>query len=269
MKRGNVWTVVILGMVGLLVAACAPAPAVAVQKIPPVKVERIEGTDLSRLTLTAEAAKRLDIQTAPVREEQVTRQRKVGGSVMAPPAGSAATTGGMLVSNPESDNASISPNPSQVLVSVRLNESDLRMVDRSKPAQVLPLGGNTGAADWTARRVEAPAGGDAEAGNDELYYAIDSADSSLAPGQRVLVQVTLVGGGMLRKLIPYAAVIYDAHGDTWVYANPQPLVFVRHRISVNYIEGDLAVLFAGPAAGTQVVTVGAAELYGAETGVGK
>jgi hypothetical protein len=264
MKRGNVWTVVILGMVGLLVAACAPAPAVAVQKIPPVKVERIEGTDLSRLTLTAEAAKRLNIQTAPVREEQVARQRKVGGSVMALPAESAVSTGGMLVSS-----AGVSANPGPAVVRVHLNESDLRMVDRSKPAQVLSLSVNTGVTGWTARRVEAPAGGDAEAGNDELYYAIDSADSGLAPGQRVLVQVTLVGGGMLRKLIPYAAVIYDAHGDTWVYANPQPLVFVRHRISVNYIEGDLAVLFAGPAAGTQVVTVGAAELYGAETGVGK
>ncbi len=82
-------------------------------------------------------------------------------------------------------------------------------------------------------------------------------------------EVTLVGSSMPRKLIPHAALLYDAHGDTWVYTNPAPLVFVRQHISVNYIEGDRVVLYAGPPAGTAVVTVGAAELYGAETGVGK
>ena len=38
----------------------------------------------------------------------------------------------------------------------------------------------------------------------------------------------------------------------------------------NYqIEGDLAVLSDGPASGTAIVVVGAAELFGAETGIGK
>jgi hypothetical protein len=38
---------------------------------------------------------------------------------------------------------------------------------------------------------------------------------------------------------------------------------------VDHIQGDLVVLQEGPAAGTSVVTVGAVELYGADTGVGK
>jgi hypothetical protein len=81
------------------------------------------------------------------------------------------------------------------------------------------------------------------------------------------VQELLVGGAK-RKVAPYAAVLYDAHGDTWVYTNPEPLVFVRHAIRVEYISGERAVLSQGPPAGTTVVTVGAAELFGAEFEIG-
>ena len=72
-----------------------------------------------------------------------------------------------------------------------------------------------------------------------------------------------------RIVIPYSAVVYDLRGDTWAYVSPEPLVFVRHRIRVDYIEGDLAVLLDGPPLGTSVVTVGVAELFGIELGVGK
>ena len=71
-------------------------------------------------------------------------------------------------------------------------------------------------------------------------------------------------GGVQRKVIPYAAVLYDTEGNTWTYSNPEPLVFVRHSITVDRIEGETAVLSDGPAAGTAVVTVGAQELYGSE-----
>ncbi|MBM2836714.1 MAG: hypothetical protein HW409_903, partial [candidate division NC10 bacterium] len=86
------WTVVILIIAGLLLAACAPTPA-AVEKIVPAKVEKIEGTDLKRVTLTEKAAERLDLQTAPLREEQVVRTRTVGGVVVAPPEGQSAGPG--------------------------------------------------------------------------------------------------------------------------------------------------------------------------------
>jgi hypothetical protein len=75
-------------------------------------------------------------------------------------------------------------------------------------------------------------------------------------------------GRATRRVIPYSAILYDAKGDTWVYANPEPLAYVRERVTVDYIQGDQAILTDGPPAGTPVVTVGAAELYGAETGVG-
>lgn len=76
-------------------------------------------------------------------------------------------------------------------------------------------------------------------------------------------------GETLRKVVPYSAVIYDVHGDAWVYTNPSPLTFVRASITVDSITGDVAVLSKGPPAGTAVVTVGASELYGTEFGVGQ
>lgn len=64
--------------------------------------------------------------------------------------------------------------------------------------------------------------------------------------------------------VPYGAVIYDSTGKTWVYTNPEPRVYIRQPITVERINGDVAVLTAGPPAGTVVVTTGAEELFGAE-----
>jgi hypothetical protein len=71
-----------------------------------------------------------------------------------------------------------------------------------------------------------------------------------------------------RKVVPYAAVVYDKDGSTWVYTNPQPLTYIRHAIIVELIRGEHAVLKEGPDVGMQVATTGAPQLYGAEKGVG-
>lgn len=68
-------------------------------------------------------------------------------------------------------------------------------------------------------------------------------------------------------VIPYAAVFYTATGDTWTYTNPEPLTFVRAPIVIDHIDGDRVFLSDGPPAGTAVVTLGSAELFGIETGV--
>lgn len=69
--------------------------------------------------------------------------------------------------------------------------------------------------------------------------------------------------------VPYSAVLYGLEGETWVYTNPEPLVYIRVPIVVDYIDGDWVALVEGPEEGTQVVTVGVSLLYGAETGVSK
>jgi hypothetical protein len=75
--------------------------------------------------------------------------------------------------------------------------------------------------------------------------------------------------GTQRLVVPYAAVLYGLEGETWVYTNPEPLVFIRQPITVEYIQGDQAYLTEGPPTGPKIVTVGGAELLGTETGVSK
>ena len=69
--------------------------------------------------------------------------------------------------------------------------------------------------------------------------------------------------------VPYAAVIYDIEGNTWVYTSPAPLTFQRAPIAVEHIEGNTAFLAESLPSGLDVVTVGVAELWGTETGVSK
>jgi hypothetical protein len=76
-------------------------------------------------------------------------------------------------------------------------------------------------------------------------------------------------GAGTRKVIAHGAVLYDEHGDTWTFTSPAPLTFLRQKIDIDYITGSSVVLRDGPPAGTTVVTVGAAELLGAELGVGE
>jgi uncharacterized protein YcfL len=78
----------------------------------------------------------------------------------------------------------------------------------------------------------------------------------------------VAAAGEQRMAVPYGAIFYDANGETWTYTNPESLVFIREHVMVDRIEGDQALLTEGPPSGTMVVTVGAAELWGTETGVG-
>ena len=87
--------------------------------------------------------------------------------------------------------------------------------------------------------------------------------------ERLAVETSPVeafGSGLMA--VPYGAIFYGNDGETWLYANPEPLVFVREHIVVDRIEGEQAVLSEGPEVGTLVATVAVAELFGAETGVG-
>ena len=65
-------------------------------------------------------------------------------------------------------------------------------------------------------------------------------------------------------VMPHSAVVYDAEGDTYAYTSPEPRTYVRQKIVIDDVVGDSVMLFDGPPAGTEVVTVGAAEVYGSE-----
>lgn len=69
--------------------------------------------------------------------------------------------------------------------------------------------------------------------------------------------------------VPYAAVLYDIEGNTWIYTMPEPLTFVREPIVIDRIEGNKVILTESLSSEFNVVTVGVAEIYGTETGVSK
>lgn len=82
--------------------------------------------------------------------------------------------------------------------------------------------------------------------------------------QRLGIQTQpLLPGG-----IAAAAVMYDNDGRAWTYTSPAPLTFVRAPVSIGVVKNEVAALVSGPAPGTQVVTIGSAELFGLEYGVG-
>ena len=172
MQRSHRRWAVILIVAGLGGSACTHKTEMPAQS-KPAKTEAVQGTELSRVTLSPKAAERLDIKTAAMRDEQVkARKSSAAGTVAAKPTAAGA-------------------------------------------------------------------------------------------GANERVDVAL---SRTRKVVSTSAVLYDAKGKTWVYTNPEPLVFVRHAVSIDYIDGDRAVLLDGPASGTAVVTVGSAELLGTEYG---
>jgi hypothetical protein len=66
------------------------------------------------------------------------------------------------------------------------------------------------------------------------------------------------------RVVPYDALIYDGEGRSYVYLSLEPLTFVRAGVEVDRVERDRVLLTDGPPAGSEVVTVGATEVYGAE-----
>lgn len=148
MKDSPRWMAALLIVFVVLLPACATVEEEEPSGKSPARIEPIEGTELVRVILTAEAVERLDMQTAPVRDAG--RAEKAGGS-----------------------------------------------------------------------------------------------------GQ----------------VIPYTSVFYGLTGDTWTYTNPEPRTFERAPIEIDHIDGNRVFLSDGPSSGTAVVTRGAAELFGVETGV--
>lgn len=153
-------------------------------------------------------------------------------------------------------------------VRVPVYVGDMPSIDAARGARVHEMSDRPGAEGRHARLVSGPPSADPGSATADLYFEIGNADGALRPGQRV--GVTLVLREQERgRVVPWAAVLYDIHGGTWVYENTAPHVFVRRRVDVRRVAGDLAVLAHGPAAGAKIVTTGAAELFGTELGIGK
>jgi hypothetical protein len=78
MHHRSYWMIGVVAAAGLGLAGCSTAsidlPAVAIE--PPSHVEAIEGSELSRVTLSEKAAQRLGIETAEVSSEEIDGSRR-------------------------------------------------------------------------------------------------------------------------------------------------------------------------------------------------
>ncbi len=120
----------------------------------------------------------------------------------------------------------------------------------------------------TAQQITAPPTADPLAATADLYFAIANPHAEFRPGERVDVTLPL-NTDEPRKVIPRDAVLWDIQGTSWVYVHSGPNEYRRERIWIDFTTETEAALKYGPDAGTEVVTAGAAELFGTEFGAKK
>lgn len=144
---------------------------------------------------------------------------------------------------------------------------DAGRFDLSADVVVRGLGGS-----GTALRgvpVAAPPSADATAASVNLYYEIGGDGAgALRPGERVEVILPMNAPHQAALTVPLASLVRDMSGGSWVYVRVDSQTFTRQRVDVVRIFGDRAVIALGPPPGTEVVTAGAAELFGTEFGAG-
>lgn len=119
-----------------------------------------------------------------------------------------------------------------------------------------------------AKRAEAPPTANAVAGSVDVWFKLDNKETQYRPGQRVGVTLALQSEPECLT-VPWSAVIHDIYGGAWVYEPLGNHTFIRHRVIVRYVRDGTAALAVGPPKGKPVVAVGAAELFGTETGFSK
>ncbi len=86
--------------------------------------------------------------------------------------------------------------------------------------------------------------------------------------ERIGVETAAIVDGPGGRVTPYSSILYDPDGTTWVFTEVKPRTFHRVPVIVATIQGDAVILLDGPAVGTPVATVGVAELFGVEHGLG-
>jgi hypothetical protein len=97
-------------------------------------------------------------------------------------------------------------------------------------------------------------------GNGDLQRVTFTAEGA----KRIGLRTATVRRNAKHTVVPYAALLYNPDGKTYVYTSPRSLEYVRAEVQVRRVDGDRVILSAGPPVGTRIVTVGATEVYGTE-----
>jgi cobalt-zinc-cadmium efflux system membrane fusion protein len=156
-----------------------------------------------------------------------------------------------------------------VWIRVPVYVGDLARLDTRREADVGGLADTPGAPVLKASPVDAPPSGDPISATVHVFYEVENPQGALRPGQRVGVALPMRGEEQ-SLVVPLAALNRDIHGDAWVYEKTGEHAYTRRRVLVDRVSGDLAVLAGGRLKpGAEVVTDGAAELFGTEFGGAK
>lgn len=156
----------------------------------------------------------------------------------------------------------------EVWVRVPIYVGDVPGIDRRRTVHIGNLNAHAGERAWPATPVDAPPSADPVAATVDLYFQLDNTAPNFTPGQRVGVTIPLRGNEE-SLTVPWGAVVYDIQGGSWIYRRIGPHAYQRERVFVRYVTDETAVLASGPAVGSEVVSQGAQELFGTETGFSK
>ena len=242
-KSTAAWTSLLVP--ALVGASCTarPGPSASADPARPVTLETVAGSTVKRVTLSAKAAERLDVQTGTVGEQAIVPTQMMGGMVV---------------------DASAGGGTSGLWVRLALSPPEWERLAKDKPARILPLETRPGLAkDLVARPTGEEPLDSVKSGMLSVFYVLPAGTTGLALGDRVRAAVEFTGGAEAQKVVPYSSVHYDAKGDAWVYVTNAPRTFMRERVTVERVADDLAILSSGPSPGTRVATVGVSLLYGA------
>ena len=143
-------------------------------------------------------------------------------------------------------------------VRVPVYGGDLGRLDTQATARMRRSGDDRGV---EARFAAGPPTAEPDRGTVDRYLTLP-VDAGFAPGERVLVELPLHDAGAALS-IPSSAIVLDAWGGAWVYRCEDGR-YLRARVDPARRAGERTVLAHGPPAGSCVVSVGAAELFGAE-----
>ena len=133
-------------------------------------------------------------------------------------------------------------------VRVPIYAGDVAASTNVAPASVTRLGATD--APLTAMRVAAPRKATRRRPPWICTTPCPGRPGSLRPGERVLVELPLTSSEQ-GLVLPDTAVLYDIHGDAWVYQALGENAFARRRIEISRHAGDRVVVRRGIAAGAQ------------------
>lgn len=159
-------------------------------------------------------------------------------------------------------------NTNQLWVRVPVYVGDIAQLKPGAPAMIGVFGADARAQGLSAMPVAVPFSGSTNPLISELFYELKAGATGLRPGVKVNVSLPAVGAEE-SLVVPASAILYDVHGNTWVYESLGAHAYTRRRVELRRILGADALLGRGPKPAAKIVTAGAMELFGTEFGAGK